>query len=362
MRKVTFPHMGDLKIPLKSFLEELGMEVIVPPPVSKKTLDFGVKYSPEFACLPLKINMGNFIEAMELGADTIIMGGGCGPCRFGYYGEVQKEILESLGYKFSMLVLEPNLIEDYRNIKKLFGNVSITKVIRAFYFTYRKIKAMDAIYYLVLTKRPFEKKRGLIDSYYRKFLKELSAATTINGINTLEEEYQEQINACLKTTIDELPIKIGIVGEIYLVLEPFTNLNIEKKLSDLGVVVERDISLTKWLNHFLHLSNDMKLIKNAARGYLNNFVGGHGIDTIGNTVRYSRQKFDGVIQVAPFTCMPEIVSQTIIPEVSNREKIPVLSLFFDEHSGEAGLITRLEAFVDLLRRQKEQKRGVPVYG
>ncbi|WP_245984511.1 acyl-CoA dehydratase activase-related protein [Biomaibacter acetigenes] len=105
--KVTFPHMGNIYIPLKSFFESLGVEVVVPPPCSKKTLELGVKYSPEFACLPLKINLGNFIEALEDGADTIVMAGGIGPCRFGYYAEVQREILKDLGFEFNMVVLEP---------------------------------------------------------------------------------------------------------------------------------------------------------------------------------------------------------------------------------------------------------------
>ena len=99
--------MGNAYIPLKTFFEQLNVSVVVPPKCSKKTLELGVKYSPEFACLPLKINIGNFIEALEIGADTIVMAGGIGPCRFGYYGEVQREILTSLGYKFDMIILEP---------------------------------------------------------------------------------------------------------------------------------------------------------------------------------------------------------------------------------------------------------------
>ena len=67
----------------------------------------GITHSPEFACLPLKINIGNFIEALENGADTIVMAGGIGPCRFGYYGEVQREILKDLGFNFEMIILEP---------------------------------------------------------------------------------------------------------------------------------------------------------------------------------------------------------------------------------------------------------------
>ena len=105
--KVTFPQMGTLAIPMKALLEEAGLEVILPPATSKRTLTLGSAHAPEFACLPLKINLGNYLEALELGADTIIMGGGVGPCRFGYYGEVQREILRSLGKDCRFLTLEP---------------------------------------------------------------------------------------------------------------------------------------------------------------------------------------------------------------------------------------------------------------
>ena len=71
--KVTFPHMGSLAIPMKALLEEAGLEVVLPPPTSKRTLTLGSRHAPEFACLPLKINLGNYLEALELGADTIII-------------------------------------------------------------------------------------------------------------------------------------------------------------------------------------------------------------------------------------------------------------------------------------------------
>lgn len=104
--KITFPHMGFMHIPLKSLLQGLHREVVVPPPISERTLALGVKYAPEFACLPLKIGLGNYIEALEAGADTILMAGGWGPCRFGYYAQVQRDILRDLGYDFHMVILE----------------------------------------------------------------------------------------------------------------------------------------------------------------------------------------------------------------------------------------------------------------
>ena len=71
---------------------------------------------------------------------------------------------------------------------------------------------------------------------------------------------------------------------------------------------------------------------------------------------YARQGYDGVIQLAPFTCIPEIVAKGVLPSVSRDLDIPIISFFLDEQTGEAGFRTRLEAFVDLLVRRREQRR------
>jgi len=354
--------MGNLWIPVRSFLNELGLDVVIPPKNSKKTLDLGIKYSPEFACLPFKINLGNYIEAIDKGADTIIMGGGSGPCRFGYYGEVQQEILRDLDYQFEMIVIEPDLFTNLRNLRKFLGMNSLKKILNAGRLTWYKLMIMDNIHQLVLKNRSREIKEGEIDQIYDKFLKELDETMSVNGLKALKNDYLEKINNSLGEYKRGREIKIAIVGEIYLVIEPFVNLDIEKKLGKLGASVEKEIYISSWLKHFLHIGNEMELIEEAAWPYLRNYVGGHGIDSVGNAVRYARMGFDGVIHLAPFTCMPEIIAQTILPVVSKGENIPVLSLFFDEHTGDAGLLTRLEAFIDLLVRKREIERGSTVYG
>ena len=355
MRKVTFPHMGNLNISARAFFNEMGLEVIVPPQNSKKTLDLGMKYSPEFACLPLKINIGNFIEAIEKGADTIVMGGGVGPCRFGYYCEVQREILKDLGYDFEMFVIEPEFFSNLAKMRKLFSGFSLRRLFKAGKLAWYKILASDRINELVMETRALEKERGKIDKLYTTYLNKLDRLTLLEEIQNLTDEYSQEIKNSIIS--DKNKVKIGIVGEIYLVLEPFINLDIARKLGNLGAVVERDIYISEWIREFLNLTEEHSLIEKAAEPYLNSPVGGHGIDTIGNTVRYARRGFDGVVQVAPFTCMPEIVAQTILPEVGQNEDISYLSIFFDEHTGEAGLETRLEAFVDLLRRKKGEEKG-----
>ena len=62
---VTFPHMGNVYIGAKVLMEGLGVDIVIPPPSSDKTLEIGSTYSTEFICAPLKINIGNYIESIR---------------------------------------------------------------------------------------------------------------------------------------------------------------------------------------------------------------------------------------------------------------------------------------------------------
>ena len=84
-------------------------------------------------------------------------------------------------------------------------------------------------------------------------------------------------------------------------------------------------------------------------------IGGECIETIGDSVFAAQNGIDGIIHIMPFSCMPEIVSQNILPKVSREENIPVLSLVLDEQTGNAGYITRIEAFADLIKRRKMRR-------
>ena len=58
----------------------------------------------------------------------------------------------------------------------------------------------------------------------------------------------------------------------------------------------------------------------------------------------------------PFSCMPEIVSQNILTKVSREEDIPTMTLVLDEQTGKAGYQTRIEAFIDLVKRKKMKQK------
>jgi len=362
--RVTFPHMGNLYIPLKAMLEYLGVEVVVPPPSSKKTLTLGVKHGPEFACMPLKLNLGNFIEARELGADTVIMAGGCGPCRFGYYAQIEHAILKDIGCDMQMIVLEPperHISELIVKIKRIAGNRSWWQVIQAIRFGYQKARAVDEVEMAAFKARPKELVPGATDEAYSKALSLIDGASSLDELKVARER-SEQIMAGVAREPDRPVLKIGVIGEIYTLLEPFSNQRLERHLGLLGAEVDRSIYLSEWVNDhlFLGLIKGLRSRRDAcaaAAPYLRHFVGGHGQETVGSAVNYARAGYDGLVQVFPFTCMPEIVAQSVLPGVGKDYDIPFLTLIMDEHSGEAGLMTRLEAFIDLLSRRKETREA-----
>lgn len=342
---------------MKGLLTYLGLEVVVPPPSSKRTLSLGVQHAPEFACLPLKLNLGNLIEAREIGADTFIMAGGVGPCRFGLYAELEREILSDLGYHYDSLVLEPpetGYWQFLKRIKKMIGSVSWWQVIQGIRLACRKANLIDGLERVVQEIRPLETTKGTADKIFNHAL---ATIDTAKNAEELEEAYglakQKLLHVPREETGDVL--KVGLVGEIYTLLEPFASMEIEKKLGYLGAHVTRSIYLSNWINEHLFkglLGKKHDSFKKYSYPFLNHFVGGHGQESIGAGVVFSREGYDGIVQVAPLTCMPEIVAHTVFPRLSEDCGIPVLTIYVDEQMGQEGVNTRLEAFIDLLRQKK----------
>ena len=237
--KVTYPHMGYMWICIKAMLEYLGVQVVIPPPSSKRTLELGSKHGPEFACLPLKLNLGNFMEAAELGADTMMMAGGCGPCRFGYYAQVEHVILQDLNYKYELVVLEPpekRISELLVKIRHLTGNRPWLDVIRAIRFGFRKVVAVDELERLSFRLRPRELSSGATDRAFKAALAEIVAVKIPKDMDRAIARARAIMD---QVAVDEnRPVlRVGLVGEIFTLLEPFANQDIEKHLGRLGVEV-----------------------------------------------------------------------------------------------------------------------------
>jgi predicted nucleotide-binding protein (sugar kinase/HSP70/actin superfamily) len=351
--------MGNTYISIKAMLDDLGVDYIIPPFNNKKALEIGTKLSPELACLPLKINLGNFIQAYEMGADAILMTGGCGPCRFGYYCEMHREILSDMGVNMKVITLDiPG--NDYNklidSIREITGGLNIYKILKAVKNTVEISKKVDELERITFKIRPREIQKGDTNKIYRSFL---YSVLKIKGSKNIKMHIDETRNKLLEIKTDKAisPIRVGIVGEIYTTNDPYSNLYIESRLGNEGIEVTRPVTISGWIiDHMikkaLHLRGDDRY-KLAAKPYLGTMIGGHSQETIGNSVLFAKDGYDGIVQIFPLGCMPEIVSESILPSIERDFKIPIMSLIIDEMTGEAGYMTRIEAFIDLLKRRRE---------
>ncbi|HBG21793.1 MAG: CoA protein activase [Syntrophaceticus sp.] len=357
--KLTFPHMGYSYVAFKMLIEDLGYEVVVPPEPSKRTMDLGVRYSPEFSCIPFKVLLGTFLETIEMGAEVGISSGGVGPCRAGYYSIMQQKIINELGHDFKILSFEPPQSNYLDFIKKLWmikpKRMSWRTFIQLIKKGYKKLEITDEIEFLMYRYMPYEINKGDTAKAFKTALDMLDEAQTVDDI---EDARWEGIKVLAKVPQDrsQTPLKIGIIGEIYVVLEHAVNFCIQKNLGEMGVYTDRSIWLTSYAekNVFVEGREGERDVFQMAHPYLNEMIGGHGINSIGEIVIYAKDGYDGVIQLAPFSCIPEIMAKGIVPRVSREEGIPVMTVFIDEQTAAAGLVTRLEAFIDLLKRRREQ--------
>jgi predicted nucleotide-binding protein (sugar kinase/HSP70/actin superfamily) len=361
--RIGFPHCGHAYIIAQALVQKLGTgqsQLIVPPPTSHRTLDLGVKYSPVEACLPFKLTLGNLIEACELGADTLVHARGTGVCRLGYYVREQEQIIRDLGYNARFLTLDvsQHRVRSIMHIvKEVTNDAPLPRILSALRFSIAKLFASDNIEKVVHRARAVELEKGSANQIYREAIKAISEASTTREVNKVAKEYTTRLKQIPRDP-DADPVKVGIVGEVYVVLDPFANMDIEMELGKLGVEVERTLSLSRWVKYRLFLNylgaDEWKAVHKLATPYLKRNVGGEGWESVGEKVAYGRNGYDGVVHLAPFTCMPEIVAQNVMP--STEEDIPVLTVLYDEQMARPGMITRLEAFVDLLKFRRKRRR------
>ncbi|GAI29413.1 unnamed protein product, partial [marine sediment metagenome] len=217
--------------------------------------------------------------------------------------------------------------------------------------------AIDKMERLVQKVRAVELIKGTANRLYAKAIEAIDNADDYNTLKKVQRDYIDQLNHVAKDT-QAKPLIVGIIGEFYVTLEPFSNLNIESELGKLGVEVRRRTFISEWAKFsffFNSLGLDEKSkIHKAALPYLKRDIGGDGWESVGEKVLHAKE-YDGLIHLAPFTCMPETVAQNIMP--ATKENISVLTILCDEQMNKTGMLTRLEAFVDLLKSRRRARNN-----
>ena len=351
MSKISYPIIGDYNIPAEYLLKHLFKnQVIIPPPITNKTIELGVQNSPDFVCTPFKYTLGTMLEAISKGADTLIqLGGGC---RYGYYAELQEKILKDLGYKVKVINLITKGKPEIKRIINLFKEIDPKfKIRKLFYYgfiTMKMLKYMDKVDDYLRCNKAFEVEKGNLDSWRAEMLLKFK---TTKGLTHLYKTYKYYFNKIKKVRINkpDKVIKIGIIGELYTLMEPFANNYLEKDL------IANKIEIKRFTTATYLLMKKNKIMKKAFKQNkeIKYQLGADAADNVMHTKWLCQHNFDGIIHLKSAFCTPEIGVMPIISKIAEKEDVPVLFLTFDANTSEIGVKTRLEAFYDMLEMRKK---------
>ena len=300
---LTFPRMGMYTSAFEKLLGKLGVDYILPPPITKRTIEIGTEELDELMCYPAKTTLGNFTEAIEKGANTLVMFSEEGDCRFKNYYKMHELILRKKNYKFRMCPFKPWSV--FKDLKRIDKSITTFKIIKA------------------------------INSFWKEIIR-------------LEKED-------LKKNPRNPILKVLITGEIYCVNENKVNMDLIKKLRGMNVYVDFAPKLSHYVTNLLPLNHfEKREEKKEAKEYLpHKRWAGHGFDTLYEIIYHIKNGYDGIFHVYPFPCMPNSTITKYIDLISEKyNDFPIQHLQCDEFSGEAGFDTRVEAFVDGLKFKK----------
>ena len=348
--KISFPQFASYGIAMEHLIQKgLGMTYVMPPRMTRHTLEVGARYSPDSVCAPFKLNLGCFLECIEQGADTLIQTGGT--CRLGYYGELHEQLLRDMGKDIRFINFaacyfsDPKtFVDEFRQLKP---DLDMKRFTTAALETVRMVNAIDEIDAMVRRRVGFVQDPSLLDHIHDNWLEQLRHADTIKEIEKLRRSTIQAIQA-QPVNMPKHPIRVGIVGEFFTVMDPFSNHEIERELGRMGVLVDRWMDISNCMYHY----RGRKMLPRI-KGYAHYDMGATAMGTIDAALRYAKSGFDGIIHVKSAGCTPEIDAIPALQNISADYHIPILYLSYDTQTSDTGLQTRLEAFYDMISMRKE---------
>ena len=329
----------------------LNVEIIKTPFITFKTIEIGNKYSPEFICTPFKYTLGSFIEALDMGANVLIQFGG--GCRYGYYSELQKQILKDLGYKFELYNLvtagKTDIKRIYKIIKKIDKKFNLFKGLYYLFITYKMIKYMDKIDDYIRKNIGFEIEKNSFNNLLKEMLEKFSLVNSPISLFYLYHKYFKNFKK-IKINKPNNCLKVGLIGELYTLMEPFSNYYIEKELAKFNIEIKRFTNVNYLL--FSNKKTTNKALKKAKK-YMKYKMCADASSNVYWTKYLGQKKYDGIIHIKSSFCTPEISVMPLLNKVANDYDIPLIFLSFDANTSEVGIKTRLEAFHDMIEMRRK---------
>ncbi|NHJ33104.1 MAG: hypothetical protein FK732_09580 [Asgard group archaeon] len=309
-----------------TFFTQLGATVVVSSETTKNMREVAIEIAPEEDCYSTKIFHGHLM-ALKDKVDYLFIP------RFGSKHKTDMGCPKFIGLADVLRSLYPDLpkiIAPHYN-KAKYGHTR-------FDFFKEVLKVG-----FVFTKNPFKiikamRKALKADKEYKKQL--------VIDVETLHlwEQSEILLNDSPDEIKDEKTLKIALVGHTYVINDSFCSLDIRKKLQSYGADIITSEQMPRGII-------DEQLDKLENRLYFE-----FEREILGSIMYFlEKGTVDGIIHLMIFSCGPDSLAGEVASwYAKQREDIPLLQLVLDDLTAEAGMKTRIEAFVDMLRWRKEK--------
>ena len=304
------------------YFTALGIKIVLSDKTTTGIINDGVEKVVSDTCLPIKVFVGHVLNLLQKGCDKIFV-----------------PSLQSSAYKI-------NNCSKIRGLPEIIRNV-IDKPFKMIEPTIDKTEGISFkafCYDIAHEYEIFDEEliNFAIDAgwkVYDNFLK-----MTNSGVS-YEIALRMAIEGRTVTAPIEVvkPLSVVIMAHGYNLFDERISMNLIKKLDKMGVKVYTSLNVSKKdalksireLDEIQYWANELDLTGTAAYYMLNN-------------------KVDGIIALSAFGCGPDSLMVEEIQYHAKQRNMPMIHLTIDEHTGEAGFVTRIEAFIDMLIRKKRK--------
>ncbi len=323
-RALIFYKFSELWI---AFFEELGAQVIVSPKTTKKIKEDSVRASPDEDCYSTKLYFGHVMAIIDQ-VDYLFIP------RFGGWKKDLVGCPKFIGLAEVLQSMHPGLPEIIKpHLNRAKGKDKkislLTKAFRiGWIFTRNPFKIIKAIRKALLAHKQ-HLQNLIIDE---KDLHRWEQSEIILNDFPIVRENERQL-------------KIALIGHSYVLNDPYSSLNIRSILQEYGVDVVTSEQMPR------------KIIDKQMQELGYNLYFDYEREILGTAMYFMENKtVDGIIHLMIFSCGPDSVAGEMASRLSSKKPdIPLLQLVFDELTAEAGMRTRVEAFVDMLRRSVSEQ-------
>jgi len=313
----------------KTFLEELGADVVLSDHTNKHILDEGVKSCVDEACLPVKVFHGHVLNLKDR-VDYLFIPRLTSISKYEYICPKIGGLPDMIRNTIKGL---PKIIDTEINIRRSQKNMWKAVMEIGGYFSDNKFQIRKA----------YNKAQKMQDMFDCAIREGMFPSDILNSFQGTKANFNSN-----RRDEGQFLLNILIIGHPYNLYDSYINMDLVKKLRNNGV-------------NLITVEMQDENIINKKTEFLNkpmfwNF-GRLAMDTVMHMLE--NYDIDGIIYLMSFGCgVDSFVCDLIEKRVKRMSTIPFIVLTIDEHSGEAGMNTRVEAFIDMIRWRKKDESNI----